>query len=61
MKKIITFLFTLVLVVSMAIPAFACTSKMEIPDVPQISDIKFDIKIELPDNFWKNFKFDFGG
>jgi hypothetical protein len=34
---------------------------MEIPDVPQISKIKFNVKIEMPDDFWDNIKFDFFG
>ena len=54
MKKILAMLLALLLIVSMAIPAYAVTPKLEIPDVPQISKIKFDIKIELPDDFWSN-------
>ena len=54
MKKILVFTLALMLIVSMTIPAYAVTPKLEIPDVPQISKIKFDIKIELPDDFWTN-------
>ena len=61
MKKIICILFALMLVVSLAVPTFACTPQYEVPDVPQISKIKFNVKIELPDDFWDNFKFNFGG
>ena len=36
----------------MTIPAHAATPDLEVPDVPDISDIKFDIKFKLPDGFW---------
>jgi len=53
MRKIIAFILAVMLIVSMAIPAYAVTPSYKL-DVPQISKIKFDIKIELPDDFWDN-------
>lgn len=58
MKKIISFALALLLIASMAIPAYAVTPNLGAPDVPQISNMKFDIKIELPedilDDWFKN-------
>jgi hypothetical protein len=54
MKKIICIILAVMLIASMTVPVYAATPKLEIPDVPQISKIKFDIKIELPDDFWSN-------
>ena len=54
MKKFILFVLTLMLIASMAVPAFAATPSFEIPEVPQISKIKFDINFEFPENFWDN-------
>lgn len=56
MKKIVCILFALMLIVSTAVPAFAATPRLEIPDIPEFSGIRFDIKFELPDNFWDDFK-----
>ena len=61
MKKILAFIVAVMLIASMAIPAYAVTPTFKIPDVPQISNIKFNVKFELPDDFWDNFKFNFGG
>ena len=52
MKKIIAFLFALMLVVSMAVPTYALTPAFKIPDIPDFSDIEFDIKFEIPDSVW---------
>lgn len=54
MKKILIFVLTVMVVASMAIPAYAVTPSLGVPDVPQISKIKFDVKIDLPDEFWSN-------
>lgn len=54
MKKFITFLLVMVIISSLAFPAYAMTPKYEIPEVPQISKIKFDINFEFPENFWDN-------
>lgn len=54
MKKIITFTLALMLIASMAVPAFAATPSFETPEVPQISKIKFNINFEFPENFWDN-------
>lgn len=46
MRKIIAILLAVMLVVSMAVPAFACTPKLKIPKVPQISGIKLEPKLD---------------
>lgn len=53
MRKIIAFILAVMLIASMTIPAYAVTPSYKL-DVPQISKIKLDIKIELPDDFWDN-------
>lgn len=45
MKKIIAILLTLVLVLSIPVTAHAVTPKLDIPKVPQISKIKFEVKL----------------
>lgn len=52
MKKILYTLLALLLIIGMAIPAYAVTPSLEVPDMPDVSKIKFDFKIELPDDFW---------
>ena len=51
MKKILCALLAL-LIMAMAVPAYAVTPSLEVPDMPDVSKIKFDFKIELPDDFW---------
>lgn len=46
MRKIIAILLAIMLIASMAIPAYAVTPKLDIPDVPQISNIKLDVKLD---------------
>lgn len=46
MKKIIILTLVMMLIVSMAIPAYAVTPKLDIPNVPQISNIKLDVKLD---------------
>lgn len=54
MKKILAIILAVMLIASMVIPAYAVTPSFKVPEVPQISKIKFDIKIELPDDYWSN-------
>ena len=46
MRKFIAILLAVMLMASMAIPAFAVTPALKIPKVPQISSIKFSIKLD---------------
>lgn len=46
MKKIIAILLALLLILSMAIPVAAVTPTLQVPDVPQISDIKIEVKVD---------------
>lgn len=52
MRKIICMLIIVMVIVSMAVPAYAVTPGYKIPEVPQVSQIKFDIKLRLPEGFW---------
>ena len=52
MRKIICMLIIVMVIVSMAVPAYAVTPSFDVPDVPDFSGIKFDIKFELPDSIW---------
>lgn len=54
MKKILAILLAVLLIMAMAVPAYAVTPKYEFPDLPEIPDISDDIKIEIdiPDSFW---------
>lgn len=54
MKKILSALLALLLIMAMAIPAYAVTPKYESPDMPEIPDIFDDVKfeIDIPDSFW---------
>lgn len=53
MKRIISFILLIVLLLSLAIPAYAATPSLKIPSI-SIPDISDDVKIELPNNFWNN-------
>ena len=53
MKKIIIMLLSVLLIVSMAVPAYAVTPGYQAPDIPDFSEIKFDIKFEFPEGFWE--------
>ena len=46
MKKIIMLILAIMLVVSMTITAHATTPKLNIPNVPQISKIKIEVKLD---------------
>ena len=52
MKKIIPILLALLLILSMAIPAAAATPTLQIPKVPQISNIK--ISVQLDERVYEN-------
>lgn len=52
MKKLIGAIMSLVLVLCMPVCAHAATPDFETPDIPDFSDIKFDIKFEFPEGFW---------
>ncbi len=53
MKKFIIFVLAIMLVASMAIPAYAVTPSIGVPDMPEIPDISDNIKFELPSGFWQ--------
>lgn len=46
MRKIIAIVLAVILVLSMAIPAYAATPALKIPNVPQISSIKFNVNLD---------------
>lgn len=46
MRKILALILAVMLIVSMAAPALACTPKLSIPKVPQISNIKLEPKLD---------------
>ena len=46
MRKFIAILLAVMLVAPMTVTAHAVTPKLNIPDVPQISNIKLDIKLD---------------
>ena len=52
MKRFIIFAITIALILSISIPAFAATPKLEIPKIPTVPTIKVEVK--LPQNFWDN-------
>lgn len=54
MKKILTIALAVLLIMAMAVPAYAVTPKYEFPALPEIPDISDDVKIEIdiPDSFW---------
>lgn len=49
MKKILTILLAVLLIVALAAPAHAVTPDLGVPDMPEIPDISDDIQIEIPD------------
>lgn len=53
MKRIISFILLMILLLSLAIPAYAVTPPLKTPSI-SIPDISDDIKVELPNNFWDN-------
>lgn len=55
MKKLISLLLAVLLIVGMVIPVSAATPKLDIPDIPAVPDISDDIHVELPDGFWADY------
>lgn len=55
MKKIIAILLALMLIASMAVPAFAVTPPLQAPDMPEIPDISDDVKVDIPDDYWEEY------
>lgn len=53
MKKILAILLAVMLIASMTIPAYAATPSLKVPDVPQISKIKFNVT--MGEDFWDNY------
>lgn len=54
MRKIILFLLTIAIVVSMAIPASAATPKLKVPSI-KIPNISSSVEVKLGDGFWDNY------
>lgn len=52
MKKFLLMILVVMLVMVMALPVYAVTPPINVPDVPQISDIKFDFNFKISDDFW---------
>ena len=46
MKKIIVLALAVIMIMSMTVTAYAVTPNFKIPNVPQISNIKFDVKLD---------------
>lgn len=47
MKKITAILLALLLIMSLAMPAFAVTPPLQVPDMPEIPEI--EVEIDIPD------------
>lgn len=56
MRKIIAIILAVLLVLCMTVPALAVTPKLKVPNMPKIPTIKA-VKIELPNNFWRQYVF----
>lgn len=54
MKKFITFVIALAVVISMAVPAFAATPALKAPSIPNVSVPKISVKIDLPRSVFTN-------
>lgn len=56
MKKVFAILLALMLVAPMAVPAYAVTPALKVPNLPEIPDITDsvweNVTIHLPDNLW---------
>lgn len=53
MKRIITFLFALMMIFALATPALAVTPPLRAPDLPKVPEFKFEFK--FPDGFWDKY------
>lgn len=54
-KKIITILFSAMLIASMAISVNAATPSLNTPATPTIPDISGSVEIELPDDYFDDY------
>lgn len=54
MKKIIALILSLMLVMSMAISAYAATPTLNIPSI-KIPDISNNVEVKLSQSFWNNY------
>ena len=54
MKKIISIILALMLIMSMAIPAYAVTPTLKIPNI-KIPNISNSVEVKLPQSFWDNY------
>lgn len=52
MKKIIALILSVLLILSMAIPAAAVTPTLRPPDLPEVPDISGSVHVELPEDYW---------
>lgn len=46
MRKIFAMILAVMLVASMAVTAHAATPKLKVPDMPEISNIKIEVKLD---------------
>lgn len=46
MRRIFALILAVMVIMSMAVPAFACTPRLKVPKVPQISSIKLEPKLD---------------
>lgn len=50
MKKLIIFVITFAMILALAVPAYAVTPPLQVPDMPEVPDISDDVHVELPDS-----------
>lgn len=55
MKKILALILALLLIIAMAVPAYAVTPELGVPDMPEIPDVSDDVEIELPDGIFDDY------
>ena len=53
MKRIITFLFALIMIFALATPALAVTPPLQMPNLPKVPEIKFEFK--FLNGFWDKY------
>lgn len=46
MRKILAVILAVVVIMSMSVTAYAYTPKLTVPKIPQISNIKFEVKLD---------------
>ena len=54
MRKFIALLLAVMLVLSLAVPAFAATPSLKIPHI-EIPDISGRVEVKLPQSFWDGY------